>query len=57
MEFIIKQQLKLQRQQEGIPTSPPAPSRTPAQAKTSPFFRRGNSAPNGTSFLSLFKKS
>ncbi|KAH1171723.1 BICD family-like cargo adapter 2 [Mauremys mutica] len=57
MEFIIKQQLKLQRQQEGIPTSPLAPSRTPAQAKTSPFFRRGNSAPNGTSFLSLFKKS
>ncbi|XP_065447197.1 LOW QUALITY PROTEIN: BICD family-like cargo adapter 2 [Chrysemys picta bellii] len=55
MEFIIKQQLKLQRQQEGIPTSPPAPSRTPA--KTSPFFRRGNSAPNGTSFLSRFKKS
>ncbi|TFJ96007.1 Bicaudal D-related protein 2 [Platysternon megacephalum] len=51
MEFIIKQQLKLQRQQEGIPASPPAP------AKTSPFFRRGNSAPNGTSFLSLFKKS
>ncbi|CAM2114907.1 unnamed protein product [Caretta caretta] len=57
MEFIIKQQLKLQRQQEGIPVSPPAPSRTPEQAKTSPFFRRGNSAPNGTSFLSLFKKS
>ncbi|XP_077675865.1 LOW QUALITY PROTEIN: BICD family-like cargo adapter 2 [Eretmochelys imbricata] len=57
MEFIIKQQLKLQRQQEGIPMSPPAPSRTPEQAKTSPFFRRGNSAPNGTSFLSLFKKS
>uniref|UniRef100_A0A452H0X8 BICD family-like cargo adapter 2 n=1 Tax=Gopherus agassizii TaxID=38772 RepID=A0A452H0X8_9SAUR len=57
MEFIIKQQLKLQWQQEGIPTSPLALSRTPAQAKTSPFFRRGNSAPNGTSFLSLFKKS
>ncbi|XP_038260645.1 BICD family-like cargo adapter 2 [Dermochelys coriacea] len=57
MEFIIKQQLKLQWQQEGIPMSPAAPSRTPEQAKTSPFSRCGNSAPNGTSFLSLFKKS
>nr|XP_025037081.1 BICD family-like cargo adapter 2 [Pelodiscus sinensis] len=57
MDFIIKQQLKLQRQREENPAFSPAPSRPPAQAKSSPFFRRGTSAPNGTSFLSFFRKS
>ncbi|XP_074854515.1 BICD family-like cargo adapter 2 [Carettochelys insculpta] len=57
MDFIIKQQLKLQRQQEETSMFSPAPSRTAAPAKTSPFFRRGNSAPSGTSFLSFFRKS
>uniref|UniRef100_A0A8C8S0L4 BICD family-like cargo adapter 2 n=1 Tax=Pelusios castaneus TaxID=367368 RepID=A0A8C8S0L4_9SAUR len=57
MQFIIHQQLQLQRQQERTPMSSQASPRTLVQAKTSPFFRRGNSAPNGISFLSLFKKS
>ncbi|XP_067421814.1 BICD family-like cargo adapter 2 [Emydura macquarii macquarii] len=57
MQFIIHQQLQLQRQQEQNLMSSRTSPRTPVQAKTSPFFRRGNSAPNGTSFLSLFRKS
>ncbi|XP_060111699.1 BICD family-like cargo adapter 2 [Heteronotia binoei] len=55
IQYIIHQQL-LQKQQERTCTIPPSP-KSPAQGKNTPFFRRGTSFPNGTSFFSLFRKS
>ncbi|XP_054848259.1 BICD family-like cargo adapter 2 isoform X2 [Eublepharis macularius] len=55
IQYIIHQQL-LQKQQEWTHTITPSP-KSPTQGKNPPLFRRGTSTPNGTGFLSLFRKS
>ncbi|XP_053117553.1 BICD family-like cargo adapter 2 [Hemicordylus capensis] len=55
IQYIIHQQL-LQKQQEQAPPHP-SPPKTPTQIKDHSFFRRGTSVPNGSSFLSFFRKS
>lgn len=56
IQYIIHQQLILKQQERATPSMASSP-KSPTQGKNSPFFRRGNSAPNGSSFLSLFWKS